>query len=412
MSRTGALASPQRRATFSSLRSRDFRLYLAGSVSSSTGSWVLRIAQDWLVLSLTGSPATVGLTVALQSLPTLLLTVAGGALADRWPMRRIVQISYVGFAAIAALLAGLTLSHAVQVWQVQLIALGTGVTAALSTPARQAFVHELVGPGQLRNAVSLNSAALQLAGLVGPALSGLLMGVAGVGWSFVITAASYVVPIVALARMRGDDVRTPPAQRAPLRAGFRYAVRRADILWPTVLVSTFGIFTANLPVVLAPYARTVFRNGPGGYGLFNTVVATGALLGALLSARLGRTRLRILMLFAAILSLLYVTAAAAPTQLVFCATLVAIGATTMLVNASANSTVQLASPPTMRGRIMAIYVLTFYGGTTVGGPLVGTLVEHLGPRTSMVLAGTAQACLCLTITVRLAITQRLRTTVM
>ncbi|WP_350280744.1 MFS transporter [Kribbella sp. HUAS MG21] len=396
-------ANPSRTTTFSSLRNRDFRLYMAGSVSSSTGSWVLRIAQDWLVLSLTGSPAAVGLTIALQSLPTLLLTVPGGALADRYPMRRIVQLSYAGFAVLAALLAALTLTQVVQAWHLQLIALGTGITAALSTPARQVFVHELVGSTQLRNAVSLNSAALQLAGLIGPALSGVLMGVAGVGWSFAITAASYVVPILALTRMRSEQVRTRPPQRARLRTGLRYAAQRPDILWPTLLVSLFGLFTANLPVVLAPYAKDVFHSGASGYGLFNTVVAAGALLGALVSARLGRTRLRTLMAFAAALSLLYIAAAAATTQLVFCGILLSVGAATMLVNASANSTVQLASPPTMRGRVMALYVLTYYTATTAGAPIAGTLIEHLGPRPYLLLAGGAQATICLLITARLAI---------
>ena len=387
-------ASPARSTTFGALRTRNFRLFATGQLFSNTGSWVQRVAQDWLVLTLTGSAAAVGVTTALQFLPTLLIGLFGGLLADRYPKRTILFCTQIGMATMAGLLGYLTLSGSVAPWHVYLIAFGLGTVTAIDNPTRQAFVNEMVGPDQLRNAISINSSVFQLGGLVGPAISGALIGSVGPGYSFAINAVSYVAPVLALARMRPAELTVLPRVTAgpgQLRDGLRYGLARPDILWPTILVGAFGMFTANLPVTLAAYAKSVFHSGAGGYGLLSTVVAVGSLTGALISARRPRPRLRTLLVFGAGLSMLYVLAAAAPSQPIFCGVLFTVGCGTLLLLTSANSTVQLAAHDTMRGRVMGLYLLVFVGSAAVGGPLVGSIDQHLGPRGGMLMAGVVPA---------------------
>jgi MFS family permease len=393
------------RSTFGSLRTRNYRLFVAGQLFSNTGSWVLRIAQDWLVLTLTGSTAAVGATIALQFLPTVVLGMGGGWLADRYSKRAILLSTYVGYATMAGLLAGLTLSGEVRAWHVQLIAVGVGVIDAMHNPSRQAFVNDLVGPDQLRNAISLNSAVYQLGGLLGPALSGLLISAVGPGWSFLITAISYTAPVITLARLRQSQLHTPRPTGAPHHqspAGLlRREATRPDILWPTILVGAYGMFTANLPVTLAAYAKFVFHSGPSGYGLLSTLVAVGSIAGALISARQPRTRLRTLMLLAAVLSGLYLLAAVSPAPVIFYTLLLCIGASTVLLYTSANSTVQLATSNAIRGRIMSIYLIAFVGSAAIGGPLLGIIDQHLGPREGLLAAGTVPGIITLLIATRL-----------
>ncbi|MEV0291148.1 MFS transporter [Kribbella sp. NPDC050820] len=399
----------RRHTTFGSLRTRNFRLMAAGQLVSNVGWWMQYTALNWLVLDLTGSPAAVGLTAALQFLPAVVLGMAGGLLADRFPKRRILLVSYAGWISMVALLAGLTLADVVQTWQVQVIAAGFGIVDALSYPARQAFITEMVGPAQLRNAISITSSVIYLAGLTGPAIGGFLIKAVGPGWSFLTTAVLYTAPVVALMRVRGDElyaVRPVAAARGQLRAGLRYVVSRPDVLWPMVLVGLFAMFTGNLSVTLAVYAKSVYHSGAGGYGLLSAVVAVGSLFGALIAGRLHRTRLRTLMLFAAVLSALYMLSAAAPTQLLFCVVLLGIGVSTMLLLTSANSTIQLAAHDSIRGRVVGVYVLVYFGSMAIGGPLLGAVDEYFGPRAGMLLAGAVPGTAILLIATGLTIRRR------
>ncbi|MGH3626467.1 MAG: MFS transporter, partial [Sciscionella sp.] len=385
---------PAGSTTFSSLQSRNFRLFATGQLFSNTGSWVQRIAQDWLVLTLTGSAAAVGITTALQFLPTLLLGLVGGLIADRYPKRKILLATQLGMATMAATLACLTLTHQVAVWHVYLIAFGLGIVTAVDNPTRQSFVNEMVGPDLLRNAISINSSVFQLGGLMGPAISAVLITAVGPGYSFAINALSYLAPYIALSLMRDRELSVLPAVaggRGQLRDGVRYVLSRPHVLWPTALVGVFGMFTANLPVTLAAYARSVFQSGPGGYGLLSVVVALGSLTGALVSARRPRARLRTLFRFAAMLATFEMLAAVAPGQAAFCVLLAAIGATTLLLFTSANSMVQLAAHDAIRGRVMGVYLLVFVGGAALGGPVLGSIDQHLGPRVGMLLAGAVPA---------------------
>jgi len=392
-------------STFSSLRTRNFRLFASGQVVSNTGTWMQRIAQDWLVLSLTGSVTAVGITTALQFVPTLLFGLAGGLIADRYPKRRILLATQVGMATMGATLAALTLTGRVQAWHVFVIAFGLGMVSALDNPTRQSFVNEMVGADHLRNAISLNASVFQLGALVGPAVSGVLINAVGPGYSFAINAISYTAPMITLCRIRESELIHAPAKAAvgsQLRDGVRYVASRPAMRWPIVLVGCFGLFTMNLPVTLAAFANSVFDSGPSGYGLLSSVVAFGSLAGALVSARRTRTRLRALAATAGVLAITEMIAAAAPTELMYSAALVPVGAATLMFLTAANSTVQLAAADAIRGRVMGVYLLVFIGSGAVGGPLLGYIDQHLGPRAGMLLAGLAPAIVLALVCRRLA----------
>lgn len=428
------LSPPPARGTFSSLRTRNFRLFATGQVVSNTGAWVQRIAQDWLVLSLSGSTTAVGIATALQFLPTLLFGLAGGAIADRFPKRRILLATQLCSAGTAATLAALTLSGTVRVWHVYLVAFAFGLVTAVDNPARQSFVTEMVGPGQVRNAISLTSSVFQLGATVGPAVSGALLSAVGAGWAFVINAASFAAPVVALLLIRdGELIRDgahpragaqlrvgaqPGGGRSPAGArpepagradgGVRRASRTPQVWWPTLLAGVFGLFTINLPVTLAGFARSVFHSGAAGYGLLSSVVAAGSLAGALLSARRGGSRLRSLVGTAAALAGLEMLAAAAPGPWLFAAALVPVGAATLLLLTAANSTVQLAVDGAIRGRILGRYLLVFIGSGALGGPLVGWIDQRWGPRAGLLLAGLVPGMVTCYVAVALARAGQLR----
>jgi len=275
-------------------------------------------------------------------------------------------------------------------WHVYVIAFGLGLVTAVDNPTRQAFANEMVGPDQLRNAISINSSVFQLGGLIGPAISGLLVNAVGPGYAFALNAVSYTAPFVALLLMRESELTIRPkaaAQPGQLREALRYVRSTPELLWPIVLVAIFGMFTANLPVTLAAYAKSVFHSGAGGYGLLSVVVALGSLTGALISARRPRSRLRTLLGFGSLLAALNMVAAAMPNQLSFAVLLFGVGISTLLLLTSANSTVQIAAPDSLRGRVMGLYLLVLIGGAAIGGPLIGAADEHLGPRVGMLIAG-------------------------
>lgn len=381
--------------TFASLGNRNFRLFLAGLFVSGTGAWVQRIAQDWLVLTLTNSPAAVGLTTAFQFLPTLLFGLHAGVLADRFPKRRILQTTQTLMAVIAAVLAVLTLTGAVQTWHVYVMAAALGVVAAVDNPVRQAFVTEIVGVAHVRNAISMVSSTFQFGAMLGPVLSGVLVGVVGPGWAFAINAVTYLGPLAALALMRLPA--RPPRDRSGaatsgLQDGLRYALSHPTVLWPTVMVGTFGFFTVSLPVTLAAFAKNDFHSGALGAGVLNGAAAAGALGGALLTARRRKAlRLRTIMTIAALLATAHVVASFGSTQATLTVLIVFVGAANLALLTSAQSMVQLTVPEHLRGRVVAIYLLAFMGSGAIGGPVVGFIDETLGARFGLLLAGLVPA---------------------
>ncbi|MFF2952759.1 MFS transporter [Kitasatospora sp. NPDC057965] len=379
---------------FSSLRVRNYRYYFAGQVVSNTGTWMQRIAQDWLVLSLTGSPLAVGITTAMQFLPMLLLGLFGGVLADRMPKRRLLILTQGAMGLLAAGLAVLTVGGVVTPYYVYLFALLLGLVTVVDNPTRQAFVSEMVGPKDLANAVSLNAANFQTARLVGPAVAGLLIAAVGSGWAFALNALSFAAVIGGLLAMRESELRpTAPIARekGQLREGLRYVKERPELLWPMVLAGFIGTFGFNFPTLLAGFASDTFHVGAGQYGLLNTAMAVGSLTGALIAARRGVPRLRRLVGAALAFGTLEVVAAFAPGYWSFALLLTLIGVFGLSFNTSVNASLQLGTDPAMRGRVMGLLMLVFAGGTPIGAPIVGWVTASYGPRVGLLTCGLVSA---------------------
>ncbi|MCH0538649.1 MFS transporter [Streptomyces sp. MUM 203J] len=395
----------ERNGTFSSLAIRNYRLFFSGAIVSNTGTWMARITQDWLVLSLTGSATAVGITTALQFLPMLLFGLYGGVIADRYPKRQLLLLTQSALGLCGLALAALTLSGHVQVWHVYLVAFLLGLVTVVDNPTRQSFVSEMVGPEQLRNAVSLNSANFQSARLVGPAVAGLLIASVGSGWAFLINGLSFLAPITANLLMRQAELhRTERAPRGKgqLREGLRYVAGRPELVWPIALVGFVGTFGFNFPIWLTAFADGVFHVGPGTYGFLNTLMAIGSLIGALLAARRGTSRLRMLVGAGLVFGLLEITAALSPSFWLFAAALVPIGMVGLTVNVTANSFVQLATDPVMRGRVMSLYMMVFVGGTPLGAPLLGWITDTYGARAGFAAGGAVSLAAAAVIGVILA----------
>ncbi|GGY73741.1 MFS transporter [Streptomyces olivaceoviridis] len=379
---------------FSSLKIRNYRLFFIGQVVSNTGTWMQRIAQDWLVLSLTGSSAAVGITTALQFLPMLLFGLYGGVLVDRLPKRPALLVTQTAMALTGLVLAALTLSGHVQVWHVYVAAFAVGLATVVDNPARQSFVSEMVGPEQLQNAVSLNSANFQSARLVGPAVAGLMITGVGTGWAFLANGLSFAAPIAGLLLMRARElhvVERAPRGKGQLREGLRYVAKRPELIWPIVLVGFIGTFGFNFPVWLSAYADHVFDAGAGAYSLFNTLMAVGSLVGALLAARRGTARLRVLIAAALAFGTLETVAAVAPSYWLFALLMVPIGVFGLTVNVTANTAVQMGTDPAMRGRVMALFMMVFMGGTPLGAPVVGWITDTYGARIGFAAGGVVSA---------------------
>lgn len=386
--------TPRKSSMFSSLKVRNYRLFFMGQVVSNTGTWMQRIAQDWLVLSLTGSSAAVGITTALQFLPMLLFGLYGGVLVDRLPKRPALLVTQSSMALTGLVLAALTLTGHVQVWHVYLVAFAVGLATVVDNPARQSFVSEMVGPEQLQNAVSLNSANFQSARLIGPAVAGLMITGVGTGWAFLANGLSFVAPITGLLLMRARElhvIERAPRSKGQLREGLRYVAGRPDLIWPIVLVGFIGTFGFNFPVWLSAYAEDVFHAGAGAYSLFNTMMAVGSLIGALLAARRGTARLRVLIAAAVAFGTLEIVASLAPSYWLFALLVTPIGIFGMTVNVTANTAVQMSTDPAMRGRVMSLFMMVFVGGTPLGAPLVGWVTDAYGARIGFALGGVVSA---------------------
>jgi MFS family permease len=396
-SRAPATPPTPRPGTFDSLHVRNFRVFLSGLLMASTGTWVHRIAQDWLVLTMTDSPAAVGVTTACQFLPTLLLGLHGGLLADRFPKRRLLQISQASMATVAAAMTVLALTGQVEVWHVYALAVALGLATAVDDPVRQAFLTELVGIARLRNAISLVSSTFQLGAMAGPLLSGVLIGTAGIGYAFLANAVGHAVLAVALGLVAPGELhvrRARPPRGTGIRDGLRYAVATPRVVWPTVMVGLFGFFTISLPVTLTAFAKLEFDTGPTGAGLLTSVVALGALAGATTTARRRRPlRLRTIAGAACLLAAALLLASAAPSQAVLLGLLLPVGATNLAFLTSAQSLVQMASSDEVRGRVVGVYMLVFVGSGALGGPVVGLLAEYLGPRNGLLVSGAVPAVL-------------------
>ena len=381
--------------TFASLRIRNYRLFASGQLVSLTGTWMQRVGQDWLVLRLSDNSGTaIGITTALQFLPILLLGLQGGVIADRFSKRKLLLATQATMGLIALGLGLLDLLGAATLYDVYLFAFLLGVVTAVDNPTRQAFVSELVGGGELPNAVSLNSATFNAARIVGPAAAGLLIDGVGTAWVFLGNAASFLAVITCLLMMRPSELFPAPRlarQRGSLREGLSYVRRRRELLVPIVLVGVVGTFGINFQITLALLDKVVFGRGAGSFGLLSALLATGALAGALLSARRTRPTTRLVVLAAIAFGVLEALAGLMPTFAVLAIALLPVGFANITFSTAANSSVQLASAPEMRGRVMGLYMLVFVGGTPLGAPLVGWISQELGARWGLILGGIVSA---------------------
>jgi MFS family permease len=379
----------QPRGAFAALTSRDYRIYLGGQSLANAGTWMQSIAQDWLTFTLTHSSTAVGVTMALQFLPILLLGLHTGAVADRLSRRRILLTTQTVNAVTTAALAVITISGAVHPADVYAFAFMSGLVFAFDSPARQAFVAEVVPPGQLRAAIAMNAAVFQATRLIGPAIASLLIASVGTGWVFAVNAACYIGPTIGLLRLRPYG--PPPAVRrrepGSLLAAVRYLRLHPDVLWTIFLVGMLGTFGLNFPIVLTAMAKSAFGGSAGTYGLFNIVLAVGSAAGALLAAAGARPRPVLLAGSAAAFGLAQLFAGLAPDIGLFLLLLVVMGFLNLVFQAMANAFVQLAVDPGLRGRVMGLYMLVFTGGTPIGAPIIGMLTNHLGPRVGMVICG-------------------------
>ncbi len=382
--------------TFHSLRRRNYRYYASGALVTNVGTWMQRIAQDWLVLQLTaGSATALGITTGLQFLPMLLFGMFGGVIADRFPKRRVLAVTNTFMATTALILGVLVLTGWVQVWHVYVLAFSLGLGTAIDNPARQSFVVEIVGKEDLPNAVGLNSASFNLARIMGPAAAGFLIAAFGgdaasTGPVFLINALSYGAVIVALRAMNGADLRPSPRThrgRGQLREGVRYVLGRKDLTLVLVIVFFAGTFGLNFQIFTALMATQVFERGAEEYGLLGSILAIGSLSGALLAARRGRPRLRLLVGAAIAFGLFVMAAGLMPSYWVFAVSLIPVGFFALTLITSANATMQLGVDPLMRGRVMAFYMVVFFGGTPIGAPIVGLLAETFGARSALLAGG-------------------------
>ncbi|WP_229669818.1 MFS transporter [Microlunatus endophyticus] len=372
----------------------NYRIYFGSQIVATTGLWMQRIAQDWMISQLTGSAAAVGITVACQFLPVLFFGMFGGLVADRLPKRRVLMVTQSVAASMAALLGVLAITGVVQAWHVFAIAVMLGFVTVVDNPTRQAFVSDLVGRDYIRNAVSLNSSVFQLGGLIGPAISGILIHAIGQGPSFLINSGACLLVVTLLGIMKVPSaVAAKPAQSVSiarqLSEGLGYIRRTPEVLWTIVLVTALALFGTNMPVLLTAFATNVFPGGVGGYSLFNTLVAVGSLAGALYSAR--RTdspRLRFLVSALGGLGIGLILASRFGWEPLFCLTLVGIGMMSLLFMTSANSLVQMTAPHAVRGRVMSVYLLMLLGCQAIGGPIVGVVIDRIGVQSTMLLCGS------------------------
>ncbi|MFM9877358.1 MAG: MFS transporter [Rhodoglobus sp.] len=406
-----AMQRPAWRDTFSALRLHNYRLYVLAQLISNTAGWMQRIAVDWLVLELTGSVALVGLTIALQFLPTLVLGAHAGVLADRFPKRRVMLMCQAAAGLFNLALAILAITGAAGLFAVYSLVLAVGIAQVFDAPARSVFITEMVGPRHLRNAISVNASIFHLGALVGPALSGVLIVAVGSGWAIGLNVVASVIGIGLLLAIRSKDLLVAP--RAPstkgqVREAVRYVLGKPSLFWTLVIVGIVAMFGMPMPALLAGVADSVYGTGATGYGLYNSLAAVGALTGALASARRSSLRLRTIIFSALLYGLAMTLLGLAPFYPMFLGLLVGVGLTRLMLMTAGETMMQFSSNLAIRGRVMAFWAMVIVGGQAIGGPLMGGIAELIGPKNALVVAGAVPAAAAIAIAIVLARSGQLR----
>jgi MFS family permease len=374
------------------LISRNYRLYTLGQGISLCGTWMQTIALGWLVLQLTGSGTSVGLVTAAQYLPVLVLAPLGGVLTDRLDTRKVLLFTQSVSAVLSLALGVLVISGHVRLWMVYLLASGLGLLQVVDNPSRQLFALQLVGPDYLTNAITLNTVTMNLARVIGPAIGAAVLSTIGVGQCFVVNACSYLVVIGALLLMRSDEfypkVRAPRA-KGQVREGLRYVNHTPALRTPLIMMALIGTLAFEFQVSLLLAAKYTFHGAGGTYGIMTAAMGVGAVTGGLLTASRERHGLGTLVTTSAVFGLLILAVAAAPNLLLAVVALALMGGVNITFTSRANATLQLTTDPAMRGRVMSLWTVAFMGSTPVGGPIVGWIGEHAGPRWALVTGGVA-----------------------
>jgi len=374
------------RLTFASLAVPNYRRYIGGQSISLIGTWMQMTAQSWLVLTLTGSSTALGVVIALQTLPVLLLAPYGGVIADRIDKRRLMIALQTAMGLQALTLGLLTVTGVVQVWEIGVLAVLLGLNNAFENPSRQSFMLELVGPEHLRNAVSLNSVLVNVARAVGPAVAGILIATVGDGVCFLVNAASFVAVVASLATMDRKALNpTTPTAREPgqLREGLRYVRSHRELAVPLLMMAAVGCLTYEFQVSLPVMASRGLHAGATGFGFMTAAMGIGAVMGGLVVAARGKTGLRTLMIAAGAFGVAMTLATFAPTLAFELIALALAGAASISFMSTANSTLQLSAAPSMRGRVMALWFVAFQGSTPIGGPIVGWVMAVAGARAGL-----------------------------
>jgi MFS family permease len=398
-------------AMFRSFANINYRIWFAGALVSNVGGWMQATAQDWVVLTeLTDNDATaMGVTMALQFGPPLVLVSLTGWVADRFDRRHILFATQSALLALAIAVGVLLLNDVMTLPMMFCFALGFGVVNAFDAPARQAFVSDMVSTGDTSNAVALNSASFNLARMVGPAVGGLLIVAIGSGWVFIVNAATFLAMLLALMMLRRSLLapRLKNRSRGGLAAGFRYVWGRSDLRVVFVTVFLIGAFGMNFPIFASTMALE-FGAGADGYGVLSSVLAIGSLIGALLAARRDRARVRVVILAAGGFGIAAFVSSAMPTYASYAATLTFTGFMIVTLLTTANGYVQITTEPALRGRVLALYMAVIMGSTPVGAPIAGWVADTFGPRAAIMLGGTAGFVACAIGVIWVATSGRLR----
>lgn len=374
--------------TFRSLRSFNFRLWTVGALVSNAGTWMQRVAQDWLVLTqLTHHDASaLGIVMGLQFAPQLLLLPWTGLAADRLNQRKLLMLTQAAMGVLALILGVLTIAGVIHLWHVYVLAFLSGSAAALDAPVRQTFVAEMVGDKDLTNAVALNSTSFNAAQMIGPAVAGLLIASVGIGWAFLLNGLSFAAVLISMSFFRLAELHASARAHRTTSGfleGFRYVWRRPDLRAILIMLFLLGTFGLNFPIFISTMAVNVFHSDARAFGLLSSMMAVGTVSGALFAAGRQQQSLASLMAGAGVFGLGCTLAALAPGYWWFSAALMIIGAAGLTFTNGTNSIMQLSTDRAMRGRVMALRVAVALGGTPIGAPIVGWVANHFGPRWSL-----------------------------
>jgi MFS family permease len=376
--------------TFASFRIRNFRLYFFGQGLSLCGTWAQTIGLSWLVLKLTHSGTQLGLVLAAQFLPMLILGVWGGVITDRFNKRHLLYCTQTIQGVLALTLGLLVVTHHIELWMVYVLATSLGLTQVVDNPTRQTFIFELAGNKNLKNAVSLNSTMVNVARIVGPSIAGVLIATVGIGACFLINAASFVAVLLALIAMRASELHSlppVPREKGQIKAGLRYVWSVPVLKATLIMMFIIGTFAYEFPVIMPLFATVSLHGNATTYSAMTVAMGIGAVSGGLYTAGRGATKSGTLSRAAFFFGCSILLLALMPNLFTTCIVMVLIGGLSILFISLGNSTLQLTSEPEMRGRVMALWSIAFLGTTPIGGPIIGTIADHSNPRIGLAVGG-------------------------